>query len=77
MDEVLKDSTFTEHNMIIEGKNEDGDITKTIGVPIKLDRTPGYIKTKPPKFGEHTENILKSLNYTDKEIKELYEKNVI
>ncbi len=77
MDEVLKDPTFSEHNMVVDDKNEEGDITKTIGVPIKLDRTPGYIKDKPPKFGEHTKTILKSLNYTDEEIKELYEKNVI
>ncbi len=45
--------------------------------PIALSRTPGGIKTQPPALGEHTDSLLKSLNYSDEEIADLRSKRVV
>jgi len=41
------------------------------GTPIKLSRTPGSVRHKPPKFGEHTQQILREFDFTGEEIQEL------
>ncbi|MBQ0720668.1 MAG: CoA transferase [Gammaproteobacteria bacterium] len=45
--------------------------------PISLSRTPGGIKTPPPALGEHTDSLLKSLNYSVEEIADLRSKRVV
>ena len=52
--------------------------TKITGIPIKMSETPGSIRIPPPGLGEHTTQILKNyLYFSDIEIKNLREKNVI
>lgn len=61
------DHAHTKHReMVIE----DGWYKMT-GTPIKLSRTPGSVRHKPPKFGEHTEQILNEFDFTEQEIQEL------
>lgn len=38
------------------------DGVKTAGIPIKLDRTPGRIRTQPPALGEDTDRVLGALD---------------
>ncbi len=44
---------------------------KMSGTPIKLSRTPGSVRYKPPKFGEHTRQILAEFDFADQEIQDL------
>ncbi len=43
---------------MFETIEQDGIPVKHIGIPIKLSRTPGKIRTAAPKLGEHTEYYL-------------------
>ena len=45
--------------------------------PVELSRTPGEIRTRAPTLGEHTDQIMGELGYTDSEIAELREKRVV
>jgi crotonobetainyl-CoA:carnitine CoA-transferase CaiB-like acyl-CoA transferase len=47
------------------------------GLRIKLSRTPGQVTTHAPLLGEHTEQILRELGYTDAEIAGLRATRVI
>jgi formyl-CoA transferase len=44
---------------------------KMTGTPIKLSRTPGSLRYKPPKFGEHSCEILKQFGFDETEIERL------
>lgn len=75
--DILNDQHMKDREMVIEYEHEVLGNLKMIGTPIKLSRTPGKVKSAPPKLGEHTESILKSLGYSSDEIKELEEFGVI
>jgi crotonobetainyl-CoA:carnitine CoA-transferase CaiB-like acyl-CoA transferase len=40
---------------------EDGPV-RTMGIPVKLSETPGSVRRHPPLLGEHTKDVLASLN---------------
>jgi crotonobetainyl-CoA:carnitine CoA-transferase CaiB-like acyl-CoA transferase len=46
-------------------------------VPVWMSETPGSIRHRAPKLGEHTERIMSDLGYTESEIVELRAKGVI
>ncbi|MEZ0300932.1 MAG: CaiB/BaiF CoA transferase family protein [Hyphomicrobiaceae bacterium] len=46
-------------------------------VPVWLSGTPGAIRRRPPKLGEHTDQILAGLGYSKKAIAGLREKGVV
>jgi len=48
-----------------------------IGVPIKLSKTPGGIRSKAPQLGQHTDEYLKEIGLSEKEIVQLRKKKVI
>jgi crotonobetainyl-CoA:carnitine CoA-transferase CaiB-like acyl-CoA transferase len=52
------DDAQTHHNgMIIEG--DDGDQTlKLVGSPIRMSAAPVAVRRRPPRLGEHTEEVL-------------------
>ncbi|MBI4639670.1 MAG: CoA transferase, partial [Candidatus Tectomicrobia bacterium] len=50
---------------------------KTTGIPIKLSKTPGKITMAPPLLGQHTEEIMKEMGYSDEEIKRLRKEGII
>jgi len=39
------------------------------GIPIKMSRTPGAFKSRPPQFGENNAEILKDAGYSEADIK--------
>jgi len=56
---------------------KDPDGNDHIGIPIKFTKEPGRIDFALPKHGEHTSEILKSINYNEQKIEELKKNNVI
>lgn len=65
---VMDDPLLKEREMVVDFCQKDGTMAKTFGIPIKLSRTPGSIKTAPDDFGESTHEILLELGYSRKEI---------
>ena len=41
------------------------------GIPIKLGRTPGSVRSTPPHYGSATRNVLASLGYDRGQVEEL------
>jgi len=49
---------------------------RQISFPAKLSKTPGTIRSAPPALGQHTEEVLAGLGYTNEEIKKLAENKI-
>jgi crotonobetainyl-CoA:carnitine CoA-transferase CaiB-like acyl-CoA transferase len=75
--DILNDPHVIEREMVVEKEHSTVGTLKMLGIPVKLSRTPGQIRSAPPLLGEHTETILKSLGYHNKEIESLVEEKII
>jgi formyl-CoA transferase len=73
--EVLADPHLKARDMIVEVDHPGRGRHITVGNPIKLSASPTTI-TPSPLLGQHREEILKELGYTDGEIKELQKEGV-
>jgi crotonobetainyl-CoA:carnitine CoA-transferase CaiB-like acyl-CoA transferase len=67
-DEVLDFPLFREREMVVEATGADGRSETTIGVPVKLSRTPGSVRSASVHFGQDTEKILSELGYRPEQI---------
>jgi crotonobetainyl-CoA:carnitine CoA-transferase CaiB-like acyl-CoA transferase len=62
--------------LVAEVEGADGRPLRVLGVPIKLSATPGRVERRPPRFGEHTDEVLRELDLGPAEIAELRAKGV-
>ena len=53
------------------------DWYRSWGIPIKFSRTPGSIKSAPPKFGEHGKEVLEAHGFSKDEIDSLLRDEVL
>lgn len=61
--EALTDPQVLHRDMVIEQPGYRG-----VGIPIKLDRTPGTVRTHPQDQGANTRRVLETLGYTEEQI---------
>jgi crotonobetainyl-CoA:carnitine CoA-transferase CaiB-like acyl-CoA transferase len=79
LDEALASKLVREREMVVtldQPGVQDG--VRQLGIPVKLDRTPGEHNRLPgPGLGEHTEDVLRATGYTDEQIDSLLEQGAV
>ncbi|MGW8428344.1 hypothetical protein ACWGJQ_23235 [Peribacillus simplex] len=50
---------------------------KVPGFPVKLSETPANLRHHPPLQGEHTDDVLTELGYSEEQIEELKNNKVV
>jgi crotonobetainyl-CoA:carnitine CoA-transferase CaiB-like acyl-CoA transferase len=75
--EIEQDPHVLFRKMIHEISFSSGEKIKQVGFPLKLSDMPEKLRTPPPKLGEHTDEILRSLGYTGEEIEGFKKEGVI
>ncbi len=76
-DEMFHDPQVIHNQMLREIKHPTIGIQKTIGIPIRLHKTPGKIRQPAPLLGQHSREILQELAYTDLEMDLLIRQGIV
>jgi crotonobetainyl-CoA:carnitine CoA-transferase CaiB-like acyl-CoA transferase len=76
-DEVMRDPHVAARKMIQKISLPNGEKLRQVAFPTKLSTTPAQVRMPPPGLGEHTEEVLAELGYTEGEIKSLKGQNVV
>jgi len=74
--EALRDPHVQERGMVQEVLLSSGELLEMVASPLKLSETAPEIVLPPPQHGEHTDEVLGELGYTD-DIAELRSRGVI
>lgn len=70
-EEVENDPQLKHRKMIIEIDHPTEGKIKQVGIPMKLSETPGTVRFLAPQLGEHTDETLGGLGYSEKDIERL------
>jgi crotonobetainyl-CoA:carnitine CoA-transferase CaiB-like acyl-CoA transferase len=78
LDEALDSELVRAREMVVE-LDQPGAAApvRLLGVPVKLSRTPGAPAGPGPALGEHTEEVLSSLGYSEDEVASLLEAGAV
>ncbi|MCP4764050.1 MAG: CoA transferase, partial [archaeon] len=74
--EACEDPQIKNRNMVVEQDHPKLGKIKNIASPIKYSRTPLKIRSLAPKIGQHTKEMLRSMNYSEEEIKALKKEKI-
>ncbi len=75
--DVFTDPQIASRDMYMEIPHPTLGKVKQTGLPIKFSRTPGGLDRHPPLLGEHNQEILSDLGFSEAAISELESKEVI
>jgi crotonobetainyl-CoA:carnitine CoA-transferase CaiB-like acyl-CoA transferase len=76
MDEIFTDPQVLHRNMLREVDHPTAGRIKQIGNPIKIVGEPEPAIKPPPLLGEHTDDVLRSLGYSEEQVRDLKAKGV-
>lgn len=77
MDEIFDSPQARARDMVQEINHPAIGSFRTLGIPVKFGQSTPEIKQHPPMLGEHTEEVLEDLGYTENELKRLSDQGVI
>lgn len=75
--EVLTDPQAIANNYVFEFENRDKSKNMMASTPVKFGNIEVNIDKDAPTIGQHNDEVLKEIGYSDEEIKEFYEKNIL
>ena len=77
LDEVVTDPQMVSRGMVAEVEGPDGATVLQPGIAIRLSDTPGKIRSTGAVTGQHTDEVLRGLGYTDEQIAPLRQDGAI
>lgn len=76
-EETFNDPQIRHNRMLQDIPHPTLGVQRTIGLPVRLHKTPGEIRRAAPLLGQHSREILQAVGYDDKEINLLIQKGIV
>jgi crotonobetainyl-CoA:carnitine CoA-transferase CaiB-like acyl-CoA transferase len=77
MSQVYKDPQVLARQMLVDLEDPEVGTIHNIGIPLKLSKTPGQIRTRAPKLGEHSSEVLLENGFSQTEVDQLLAADVL
>lgn len=77
MRQLFNEEQVNAREMVVEVDHPKAGKIPLVGSPLKFSRTPVKIERHPPLAGEHTEEVLYELGWSEEDIKQLKNENII
>ena len=77
IESALNDPQVAHNQMVLDMRHPDLGAIRTVGIPVKLEGTPGAVHRPPPRLGEHTREVLQEFGLSKNEIDALASRRVI
>ncbi|MDQ6750899.1 MAG: CoA transferase [Actinomycetota bacterium] len=68
LDEALESELVRARGMVVELDQPGAGPVRQLGIPVKLERTPGQVRAPGPALGEHTDEVLRAAGYSEREV---------
>ncbi|MGO9620751.1 MAG: CaiB/BaiF CoA transferase family protein [Desulfobaccales bacterium] len=75
--ETFNDPQIQHNRMLQHIPHPTVGLQKTIGLPVRLHKTPGAIRRAAPLLGQHSREILQAVGYDDQEINLLIQNSIV
>lgn len=75
--EAAADPQVAANHMVVEMEHRRAGVLRLFGTPVRLYGTPSALRIAPPDLGEHNEEVLTELGYSDTEISDLRNQGVL
>ena len=75
--QVYADPQVVARDMVVEVEHPTAGTIRNVGIPVKFSETPGNIRRPPPRFAEHTAEVLAEFGYTMGEIDSLRDRGIV
>ncbi len=75
--QALTDPHVNARDMVVTLDHPTAGAVTMTGNPAKFSVTPGEMRSAPPLLGQHTDEVLRSLGYTERRIAEMREQGVV
>lgn len=76
-DEAVNDEHLRSRELIVEYEHPVAGKIKNFNMAAKMSLTPGKISSPPPLLGEHTEDVLRGLQYSEDDIQRFKKNGII
>jgi crotonobetainyl-CoA:carnitine CoA-transferase CaiB-like acyl-CoA transferase len=77
IDEVFQDPQVIHNDLVLETWHPAYGRVKLTGFPVKLSETPATLRMAPPTVGEHNEEVLREVGYSDNEVRSFQEAGAV
>ena len=77
VDQAVQDPQVLARGIIVELDHPTAGPLKVVGCPVRLTRTPPSVRTPPPILGQHTDEVLAALGFSDDDIASLHHSGVV
>lgn len=77
LDDVVAERQITARSMLREIRHPTAGKVKIVGPPLHIDGSPLEISKVPPRLGEDTWDVLRSLDFSDQDIRDLVGRGVV
>ena len=75
--DLYEDPQMKAMGYLAQAEHPEYGVLRLGGVPVKFDKTPASVRRPPPVLGQHTDEVLTELGFSDVEIASLRREDVV